>query len=157
MEVTFQNSYVILEIVPSTVIFRREFSCWRKSKMASYKKQELLNLREHLSSPTFFLVDTLLLLFNVLLSVFTISSQIGPRSTRPQSNRPQVKTASKWKSNRPHISNWIKNYVLPVIWILIFCWKNAPSGVCTLMEEEEEDSYIILFFLMNRFFFYGWN
>ena len=31
MEFTFHNSYVILELVPSTVIFWTELSCWRKS------------------------------------------------------------------------------------------------------------------------------
>ena len=31
MEFTFHNSYVILELVPSIVIFWTEFSCWRKS------------------------------------------------------------------------------------------------------------------------------
>jgi hypothetical protein len=31
MEFTFHNSYIILELVPSTVIFWTELSCWRKS------------------------------------------------------------------------------------------------------------------------------
>ena len=30
MEFTFHNSYVILELVPSTGIFWTELSCWRK-------------------------------------------------------------------------------------------------------------------------------
>ena len=38
-EFTFHNSYVILELVPSTVIFWTERSCWRKS---SWHKVTLL-------------------------------------------------------------------------------------------------------------------
>jgi len=107
MEFTFHNSYVILELVPSTVILWTELSCWPKSysskatlllgwshhytsstvvitiwltvtkylkwqwifyflrrslyhcqyfcRWESYKKQELLTLREHMSSsPVYF-------------------------------------------------------------------------------------------------------
>ena len=76
-----------------------------------------------------------------------ISSQIdpSPRSNRPQSNRPHVKTASKWKSNRPHISNWIKNYVL--IWILIFCWTVNTNQIPLNQQLHDHIPEIPKFFL----------
>jgi hypothetical protein len=87
-------------------------------------------------------------------------SQIGPKSKRPQnesqidpkSKRPQ--TASKWKSNRPHISNWIKNlsfilrpfllgadltFILRPFWLGAdltwgrFDWKSKKKSFCEIL------------------------
>jgi hypothetical protein len=48
MEFTFHNSYVILELMPSTVIFWTEFRCWHKS----YSKSSLLSLSFALTRPS---------------------------------------------------------------------------------------------------------
>jgi hypothetical protein len=50
MEFTFHNSYVILELVPSTVIFWTELSCWRKSY--SNKATMLLGMNSSLKKFT---------------------------------------------------------------------------------------------------------
>jgi hypothetical protein len=64
MEVTFHNSYVILELVPSTVIFWTDLSCWCKG----YSNNAMLLLSG-------FLVGSALLIclefYVVLLCVFT--------------------------------------------------------------------------------------
>jgi hypothetical protein len=81
--------------------------------MASKKKQENVETEEIEESIQLIYCNEIYNLFDneincshQLLPVW-ISSQIGTKS-----NRPQVKTASKRKSNRPHISNRINNYVL---------------------------------------------
>ena len=50
MEFTFHNSYVILELVPSTVIFWTELSCWRNSY--SNKATMLLGMNSSLTKFT---------------------------------------------------------------------------------------------------------
>ena len=60
--------------------------------------------------------------FKYNLLTYMKFSMTGPFNTGEYTWFPvksaNVKIASKWKSNWPHISNWIKNYVL--IWINVF-------------------------------------
>jgi hypothetical protein len=50
MEFTFHNSYIILELVPSTLIFWKELRCWGKSYSNEVKlvlSHEVIAIKSH--------------------------------------------------------------------------------------------------------------